>query len=150
MKNVEILLRENVSHLGRVGDIVRVAPGYAHNYLFPKGIAIEATPDNHAAMQRRRARLEAADAAAMADAQARADALSKVALKTRQKADEGGHLYGSVSAASIATLLTSAGYPAAEKDVRLESPIKAVGEFKVPVHVHGDLTAEITVSVEAE
>lgn len=150
MKNVEILLRENVDKLGRVGDIVRVAPGYAYNFLYPRGLAIEATADNAAAMQRRRARLEAAEAAAIADAQARADALSKVTLKTRQKADEGGHLYGSVSAGSIATLLSQAGYPAAEKDVRLESPIKAVGEFQVPVHVHGDLMAEISVVVEAE
>lgn len=150
MKNVEVLLRESVPNLGRVGDVVRVASGYARNYLFPHRIAVTATKQNVASMQRRAAIVAAEEAAKLADAQGRADALAKVVLKTRQKADENGHLYGSVNTGLVASLLSDFGYQVEEKDVRLDAPIKLVGEHKVPVHVLGELMAEVAVIVEAD
>jgi len=150
MKNVEVLLREDVHRLGRVGDIVKVAPGYARNFLVPRRLAVQASADNVRAMTRRRERIEAEEAARAEEFQARVDALAAISVTTVEKADEAGHLFGSVSAAAVARLVQEAGHDVQESQVRLDHPIKAVGEHKVAVHVHGALSAEITVVVEAE
>ncbi|MCL4142838.1 UNVERIFIED_CONTAM: hypothetical protein GTU68_031162, partial [Idotea baltica] len=128
MKETEILLRENVKNLGRCGDIVRVKAGYARNFLVPRGIGIQATPDNKAAMERRSVRLDAEEAAMLAEFDKTIDVYSKLSLETTQRADDHGRLYGSVSPAMIAGMLKEHGHEVAEKDVRLESPIKAVGD----------------------
>ncbi len=150
MKNVELLLRETVPHLGKVGDVVRVAPGYARNYLEPRRIGVRVTPDAVAAMQKKRAEYDIQEAAKLAEAAERAEALSKIVLKSRQKSDDNGRLYGSVNAAAVARLLSDFGFPVDEKDVRLATPIKTVGEHPVQVHVHGDLSGSVTVIVEPE
>ena len=150
MKSLKILLRENVSNLGLIGDVVNVAPGYARNYLIPNRIAVEATPDNVKVMERRRKRYDAEMLAREADINARVEALGRLKLTTKEKADESGSLYGSVGAAKIAQLLTDAGHETTEKAVRLDEPIKTVGTHEVPVHVHGDHYAGIQVVVTAE
>ena len=150
MGNIKVLLREPVRNLGIVGDVVDVAPGYARNFLLPRKIATEATPENVRAFAKKRERYQAELAAQEADIQRRIEALGNLRLKTSQKADDGGSLYGSVSAAKIAELLATAGHPVDEKAVRLEEPIKMVGEHEVPIHVHGDHFAGIQVVVEAE
>lgn len=149
MKNVEVLLREDVHKLGRVGDVVKVAPGYARNFLVPRRLAVQATGDNVRAMARRRERIEAEEAARSEEFQARVEALSAVTVTTVERADEAGHLFGSVSAATVARLVQEAGHPVEESQVRLDHPIKAVGAHQVAVHVHGALSAEVTVVVEA-
>ncbi|MEW6072383.1 MAG: 50S ribosomal protein L9 [Planctomycetota bacterium] len=149
MKNVKVLLREHVEELGTIGDVVDVSPGFARNYLLPRGYAVEATPDNVKAMERRRKGFEAARAALEAEVAAKLEILGRLTLNTREKADETGTLYGSVNAAAIARLLTEAGYPTDEKHVRLEEPIKTLGEHEVPIHVHGEHYAGIRVVVEA-
>ena len=149
MKTVQVLLRESVKDLGKVGDVVDVAAGYARNYLVPRRIAVEATEENKKMMTRRRALVDAQEAALAADVAARVTALESVTVKTAGKADENGHLYGSVNAAAIAKLLAAAGHPTEEKDVRLSEAIKAVGTHSVPIHVHGESMANITVEVEA-
>jgi large subunit ribosomal protein L9 len=149
MKNLSILLRENVDSLGRVGDVVSVAAGYARNYLLPYRLAVSATPENVKMMKRRGERLLAEDAAREADISAKIESLGKLKLSTTEKADDSGSLYGSVGAARIAELLTGAGHPTEEKDVRLEEPIKSVGTHEVPVHVFGAHYAGIQVVVEA-
>ena len=146
----EVLLRENVKELGRCGDVIRVAPGYARNYLLPRRIAVAATEDNKRAMQRRRAVLDAEEAQRDAEIQSRVAALSGVVVKTSGKADEGGRLYGSVNAANVAALLAAAGHAIEEKAIRLDAPIKQVGTHAVKVHVHGEHLAEIQVVVEAD
>ena len=150
MANVKILLRESVANLGLVGDVVEVAPGYARNYLLPKRLAIEATPDNVNAMERRRARHDADVVRREAQVSERIEALGRLQLVTREKADESGTLYGSVGAAAVARLLTEAGQPIEEKDVRLDEPIKSVGTHEVPIHVYGEHYAGVQVVVEAE
>lgn len=149
MKSVEILLRDNVEHVGKVGDVVKVAAGYARNYLFPMGLAILATPENVALMARRRARQDAEEAARNAHFIERVEALSAVTVETTERADETGSLYGSVSAAQVAELLVAAGQSVEEKDVRLEAPIKSVGEHEIQVHVHGDMNATVKLTVNA-
>jgi len=147
---VEVLLRENLENLGRCGDVVSVAPGYARNYLLPRKLAIQANEENLRAMARRRARLDAEEAARAKETLARVEALAGVVLETTGRADAGGHLYGSVNAAQIAALLAAAGHAVAEKDIRLEAPLKTTGVHPVRVHVHRDTFAEIQVRVEAE
>jgi large subunit ribosomal protein L9 len=147
---VEVLLREHLGGLGRCGDLVQVAPGYARNYLLPRKLAIQASEDNKRAMLRRRVRLDAEEAERAKETLARVEALAGVILRTSGKADEAGHLYGSVNASQIAALLAQAGHAVAEKDVRLDTPLKAVGSHTVRVHVHGDTFAAVKVEVEAE
>ena len=149
MRNVKVLLRENVDNLGTVGEVVTVAPGYARNYLIPQRVAIEATPENVKSLERRRERMQAELAAREAEVNARIEVLGRVRLATSEKADETGSLYGSVNAAAVARLLTEAGYPVDEKDVRLDEPIKTVGAHEVPIHVHGEHYAGVQLTVEA-
>ena len=147
---VEVLLREHVDTLGRCGDVVRVSAGYARNYLLPRRLAVQANEDNKRAMLRRRARLDAEEATRVATLDATAQALGGLVLRASQRADEQGHLYGSVSAAAVAGLLSAAGHPIEERAVRLEAPIRTVGTHVVRVHLHGDRYAEVTVEVSAE
>ena len=147
---VEVLLREHVVNLGRCGDVVQVAPGYARNYLLPRKLAIQATEDNKRAMLRRRSRLDADEAKKAQETLARVETLANVVLKTRNRADDAGHLFGSVNAARISELLAAAGQAVLEEDVRLPAPIKTVGTHVVRIHVHGETFAEIRVEVEAE
>jgi len=150
MKNLNVLLRENVEPLGRIGDVVRVRPGYARNYLLPRKLAVEATPENVRAMERKRARHEAEEQQREAEVGARIEALGKITLSVVEKADATGTLYGSVSAATIVKLLARAGVTVEEKDVRLEEPIKSVGSHEIPIHVYGEHYAGIQIVVEAE
>lgn len=150
MKTVEVLLRENLDPIGRCGDVVRVKSGFARNYLLPNRLAVAATPDNKKAMERRRLRLDAEEAERVAEIETRIMVISSERLTTVQKADENGHLYGSVSPATVVELLGAAGKAIDEKDVRIETPIKVVGTHKVRIHVHGERYAEIEIAVERE
>ncbi len=150
MKVTEILLREHVKNLGRCGDIVTVKAGYARNYLVPRGIGIQANADNKAAMDRRRERLDVEEAAMLAEFDKTIDMYSKLKLETTQRADDHGRLYGSVSAAMISTMLEELGHKVAEKDVRLEGPIKAIGEHSVVIHLHAERSGTISLTVKAE
>ncbi len=148
--SIQVLLREHVENLGRCGDVVNVAPGYARNYLMPGKLAVPATEENRLQIVRRAARLAAEDAARMGEITAAVEALSKLSVATTLKADEGGHLYGSVNAAAVVELCSAAGTTIDEKAVRMNGPIKTTGEHKVRVHVHADQYAEITVDVKPE
>jgi len=150
MRNIEVLLRERVENLGRCGDVVKVAAGYARNFLLPRRLAVPATEDNKRMMARRAERLIAEEAALIADLKKRAAALAALSLRTVEKADAVGHLFGSVSAQRAAELLTQAGYPCDEKDVRLARPIKEIGTHKVPIHLHAEVSTEITLVVASE
>ena len=150
MKQVKVLLRENVSDLGMVGDVITVAAGYARNYLLPYRYAVDATAENVKMMERRRQRMIAEDVARETDIAEKIASLGKLKLVTREKADSSGSLYGSVGANRIAELLTENGHPTDEKAVRLDEPIKSVGTHEVPVHIFGEHYAGIQVVVEAE
>lgn len=148
-KKIELLLRESLPPIGKTGDVVRVAPGFARNYLLPRKLAIEATDENKKSMAKRRAKLDAEESARNAEIEKRVVLLSSLSLVTRERADEKGSLFGSVGAPSIVKLLASVGHPVDEKDVRLEHALKTVGTHKVKIHVYGEKHAEVTVVVEA-
>lgn len=150
MKSTQVLLRDNVQHLGKVGDVVHVAPGYARNYLYPRGLAIHATPENIAVMARKRARQDAIEAERMAELQHVADAISGVAVEIEAKCDPTGSLYGSVGAAQIVAELAKAGQTIEERQVRLEHPIKEIGEHEVEIHIYAELNATVKVAVRPE
>ena len=150
MANIEVLLREHVEYLGKCGDVVKVKSGYARNFLYPNKLATEATAENKKLMSRKRGRLDKAEAVLNAEIDARVGALQGLELTCTMKADENGHLFGSVSSSTVVELLRGQGRTHAEKDVRLETPIKALGVHPVKVHVHGERFAEITVHVNRE
>jgi large subunit ribosomal protein L9 len=147
---VEVLLRENMKNLGKCGEVVRVAPGYARNYLLPNRLATQATAENVKAMAKRRLVLDAEEAKQTAELVAKVQALSAVTLSTKMKADESGHLYGSLHAALIVQLLAAQGWPVEEKAVKLDAPIKTLGTHKVKIHVHAEHEAEVAITIEPE
>lgn len=150
MKKVQVLLRENVDNLGRCGDVVNVAAGFARNYLVPRNMVVPATPENVKTMQRRKARLGAEDEAILADVKARIEALNALTLFTSGRADENGQLFGSVSGGAVARLLSERGFETEEHNVRLDQPIRTTGSHDVTIHVHGDHSAVVKVEVAAE
>ncbi len=150
-QKLEVLLRENIKHLGKCGDVVHVAPGYARNFLYPRKLATQANAENKKLMLRRRVRLDAEETVRNAEIDARVATLVNLTLVTSGKADEGGHLYGSVNAATVVELLHKAGHGAfTEKDVRLDAPLKAIGTHAVKLHVFGERFAEVKVQIDAE
>lgn len=150
MADYEVLLRETVKDLGIVGDVVRVRPGFARNYLFPRKLATTATEENKRVVARKRAAWDQQQKELLADVRRRTEALSGVTVTTREKADASGHLYGSVGAGRISELLAAKGLKFAESAIRLERPLKSLGSHPVTVHVHGEHSAQVTVIVESD
>lgn len=149
MRSTPVLLKENVPGLGLCGEVVHVAAGYARNYLLPNRIAITATPDAVRQLERRAARARAEEDAARGEAEALATQLSETELRTEEKADQHGHLYGSVNTASITAMLGEKGFSIDEKQVRLDAPLKEVGIHMVSVHVRHDVSAEVRLVLSA-
>ena len=150
MRDVEVLLQQSVKHLGLVGDVVKVKPGYARNYLYPKRLGIPATEDAKRQIARRAAKVREAEAQRLAEIAELVGRLEGLEFKITMKADPNGNLYGSVNAAKIVELAEAQGATIAEKDVRLDAPIKTVGQHKVKIHVRDDDFGEVLVDVEAE
>jgi large subunit ribosomal protein L9 len=148
---MQIILMERVANLGNLGDVVKVKEGYARNYLIPHGKAKRATPDNLKLLEARRAELEKAEAERLAAAQAVAEKLNGLTLKIGAKAGIDGRLFGSVTNADIVDGLKVLGFEVERSDVRMpEGPLKHLGEFPLTLALFTDVTAEITVSVQAE
>ncbi|TXH90865.1 MAG: 50S ribosomal protein L9 [Rhodoferax sp.] len=148
---MQIILLEKVVNVGNLGDIVKVKDGYARNFLIPSGQARRATAEAKAAFEAKRAELEKAAAAKLAECQALGEKLAGTTIKLTQKAGVDGRLFGSVTNHDIAEELTKNGYKVAKAQVRMPNgPIKMVGDSKVDVSLHTDVTVEITVSVYGE
>jgi large subunit ribosomal protein L9 len=147
---MQVILLEKVHNLGVLGDIVEVKPGFARNFLIPKGKAIAATAASKADFEARRAELEAQQTAAVNAAQARATALEGMTITVKRKAGEEGRLFGSVGAADVAEALTGAGGEVERSEVRMGDAIRQLGEYPVQLQLHPDVTAAITLVVEAE
>jgi large subunit ribosomal protein L9 len=147
---IEVILREDVQTLGRAGEMVRVKPGYARNYLLPKGLAYEATEGNKKRIAAEtRARTSRNDAE-RTEAQRVAATLGTVALRLSGKAGEEGKLFGSIASQDIADALERQGHTVDKRRIELEHPIKTVGEHGVTVRLHPEVNAELRVSVVAE
>ena len=148
---MQIILMEKVINLGQLGDVVNVKNGYARNFLIPQGKAKRATTANMAEFEVRRAEIEAADKAKLADAQARGEKLAGLTLQISQKSGVDGKLFGSVTAADIAAALAEQGFAVEKSQVHIaEGHLKNVGDHAVSVALHSDVTVEITVSVLGE
>jgi large subunit ribosomal protein L9 len=144
---VEVILREDIKTLGKAGEMVRVKPGYARNYLLPQGLAYEATEGNRkriAAETRVRA---VRDQAERTEAERVAGTLSAVTLTLSGKAGEEGKLFGSITSQDVADALARQGHAVDRRRIELEHPIKTVGTHTVSVRLHPEVHAELHVSV---
>ena len=149
---MEVILLENISNLGGLGDKVDVKAGFGRNYLIPQGKAFPATEDAVAKFEARRAELEAAAADSLAAAEARAATLNEMQLVTiPANAGEEGKLFGSIGTRDIADAVTAAGVAIDKSEVRLpEGALRELGEYEINVQVHGDVTAIIALAVVPE
>lgn len=147
---MKIVLREDVDNLGDRGQVLSVKPGYARNFLFPKGLAFEATPGNLRTIELQRKVWAVREAKEEASARKVASALHGVKVSVAKRAGENAALYGSVTNAEIAELLAAKGFEVDRRKILLREPIKTLGAFKVPVKIHRQVVAEIDVEVVAE
>jgi large subunit ribosomal protein L9 len=147
---IEVILREDVKSLGRAGELVRVKPGYARNYLLPQGLAYEASEGNKKRIAAETRARTTRDQAERTEAQRFAATLSDVALTLTGKAGEEGKLFGSITAQDIADALAGQGHTVDRRRIELEHPIKTLGHHTVAVRIHPEVHAELRVSVVAE
>ncbi|MEP6572104.1 MAG: 50S ribosomal protein L9 [Gemmatimonadota bacterium] len=147
---MELILREDVKSLGKAGELVKVKPGYARNYLLPQGLAYEATEGNRKRIAAESKARETRINAERTEAQAIAARLNAVTLTLTRKAGEGDRLFGSITAQDLADALAAAGQTVDRRKIELDQPIKTLGHHTVPVRVYADVHAEIRVSVVAE
>ena len=147
---MEVILREDIEKLGTRGDVVKVAPGYARNFLLPRRMAVAATSSNKAIVEQERQAHLRKDAKLQADAADLGKLMSSVELTISQKAGENDQLFGSVTAADIASALDKQGYTIERRKIQLEDPIKTLGDFKVTLKLHKEVSVEIPVHVVRE
>jgi large subunit ribosomal protein L9 len=148
---MQIILLDKIVNLGNLGEIVRVKDGYARNFLIPAGRARRATETAKQEFEVKRAELEKAAAAKLAESQAQGEKLAGATIKLTQKAGVDGRLFGSVTNFDIAEELNKQGYGVVKAQVRMPNgPIKVVGDNKVSVALHTDVVVEVTVSVYGE
>ena len=144
---MEVILRQAVENLGHPGEIVKVSPGFARNYLLPRGLAYEATPGNRKRIEQERQRLEAAEEQRRGAAQEHATKLEQVSLTFSARVGDEGKLFGSVTASDIVHQLEAQGLKIEKRQVELHEPIKALGVYRVPIRLHADVKPEIKVWV---
>ena len=147
---MEVILREHVDNLGRRGDVVKVAAGYARNYLLPRKLALSVNEGNKRQIERERKNAEARELEEKTQAEAFAKRLSEAEISIARRVGEHNALYGSVTSADIATALAARGFEIDKRKITLVDPIKALGDVVVPVKVHRDVTAQVKISVVGE
>jgi len=147
---MEVILREDIEKLGTRGQLVKVAPGYARNFLLPKRMAVPASEANKKIVEQERQAYLRKEAKVASEATELGNLLGSVSITIAQKAGENDQLFGSVTSKDIVEALEKQGYSIERRKIALEEPIKTLGEFKVPVKLHREVTAEITVNVIKE
>ena len=146
-RNTEVILRQEVPNLGHAGDVVEVAPGYARNFLLPRGLAYRATEANkHRVEQEKEKYMEKLERQKV-EAESRAESMAGLEMTFEEYAGEEEQLYGSVSSADIADRLGELGYDVEGRQVELDEPIKSLGEFDVSIRLHPEVTTEVRVIV---
>lgn len=144
---MKVILKEDVPRLGIMGETVQVAPGYGRNYLIPQGKAVLATSKNFKELEHQRQLILRKAELIRKDAESFAEKFRGLTLTLARKVVEEDKIYGSVSVSDISQALEEAGVEIERKLIKLDEPIKSLGEFQVPVKVHADVTAELTVQV---
>ena len=147
---MEVILREDIDNLGNRGDVVKVAPGYARNFLLPKRLAVAATEANKKIVEQERQAHLRKEAKLKSEAEDLSKLLTGVSVTITQKAGENDQLFGSVTSKDVADALAAKNFTIDRRKVQLDEPIKQLGEYKVPVRLHKDVTAEVTVVVAKE
>lgn len=147
---MEVILREHVDNLGRRGDVVKVAEGYARNYLLPRKLALAVTEANKRQIEREKKVAESRDAEERQQADGVAQRMTETDVQIARRVGENDTLYGSVTSADIAHALEAKGFAIEKRKITLAEPLKALGEFTVPVKIHRDVTAQVRVKVVAE
>jgi len=147
---MEVVLRETIDSLGRAGQVVKVADGYARNYLLPRKLAYLATPGNLKVIEFERQSLLRKEAKQKEDSEKLKEMLDRVEIVIRRKVGEQNALYGSVTNSDVAEELEKKGYQIEKRKIHMEDHIKTIGEFAVPVRLFKDVIAHVKVKVEAE
>jgi large subunit ribosomal protein L9 len=147
---MKLILREDVDNLGKGGDLVDVKPGYGRNFLLPRGLAVVANPKNVRELEHQKAVASAKAAKLKASAEAVSKRLAATPVVLRRKVGEQDKLYGSVTALDIAEALAARGLQLDRRSIDLVEPIKALGDFEVPVKLHSEVIGKAKVKVEAE
>jgi len=147
---MEVILREDVQHLGQIGDVVKVKPGYARNYLLPRGLAVAADKKNLRQLEHQKRIVAEKRERALRAAQTLAQKIGSLRCTIKARAGEEGKLFGSVTNIDIERALTDQGVTIERRRIKLDEPIKQLGEYKVPVQLGVGVNAEIAVVIEAE
>ena len=147
---MEVILREHVDNLGRRGDVVKVAEGYARNYLLPRKLALAVTEANKRQIDREKKVAEVKDAEEKQQADVLAARIAETEVEIARRAGENDTLYGSVTSADIAHALEAKGFTVEKRRITLVDPLKSLGEFTVPIRIHRDVTAQVKVKVIAD
>ena len=147
---MDVILREDIEKLGQRGQLVNVAPGFARNFLLPKKLAVTATESNKKIVEQERQAHLRKEAKARGEAEDLGKLMSGVTVTISQKAGENDQLFGSVTTKDIADALAAQNYTIDRRKIQLEEPIKQLGEFKVPIRLHKDVSVDITVIVAKE
>ena len=145
---MQVILREDVAGLGIIGDVVKVKPGYARNFLLPRGLAVTADPRNLGQLEHQKRSIAAKKARERGDIEKRADSIKGLVLETEVRAGKGGKLFGSVTNIDIKRLLDEKGLDVDRRRIELRDPIKEIGEFEVMVRVGQDIAAPIKLIVK--
>src|SRR5437870_4176638 len=147
---MEVILRDHVENVGKRGDVVKVANGYARNYLLPRKLALAATPGNVKQIARERVKFDAAEAEEKGAAEAIAARMAGVEVTILRRVGETEVLYGSVTTADIADALAARGFETDKRKIGLREPIKKLGSYTVPLRLHREVVVDIPVKVAAE
>jgi large subunit ribosomal protein L9 len=147
---MEVILREDIEKLGSRGQVVKVAPGYARNFLLPKRLAVAATESNKKIVEQERQAHLRKEAKLVGEAQDLAKLMLGTAVTIKQKAGEADQLFGSVTSKDIADALAAKGFNIDRRKIQLADPIKQLGEYTVPIKLHKDVTVDVSVLVAKE
>jgi large subunit ribosomal protein L9 len=147
--SIEVILKEHVEHLGRRGEVVKVASGYARNYLFPRKLALAVTEENKKQIERERVKAEAREAEELKAAKAAAATLEALEIAIARRVGENDVLYGSVTSGDIADALAARDVTVDRRKIQLDEPLKTLGDHAVGVKLHREVTAQLKVRVVA-
>ena len=147
---MEVILREHVDNLGRRGDVVKVTPGYARNYLLPRKLALAVTDNNKRQIEREKKLAEARDMEEKSAAEAVAARIGALEIEIPRRVGENDALYGSVTSADVAQALKDKGFEVDKRKIQMPEPLKALGESTIPVKIHREVVAQVKVKIVAD
>lgn len=144
---IELLLIQNVDHVGKQGEVVEVRPGFANNYLLPQGLAIIATEHHKRMVEKHKAKLKEIERTRLSGLQSLADKIAEQSITIEANANDDGHLYGSVGASEIVAALRAVDLVVTDDQIRLQGPLKELGLYTVKVHLHQEIETDLKVWV---